>query len=118
MGDWCSDALRLWAQIRGVYVRDEAGVELYYYKDITSWDSKHGRKAAFALGDLIMFRTMEEMTPENIRHELKHCEQIKRRGGLLLFLPGYYYESAKAWVLTGDTDMNPFEQEAIRAEGG
>lgn len=116
MGDWCTDALRLWAHIVGDYAKVVEGVEIYYYKDIPAWDKKHGRKAAFALGNIVMFRSSEELTPASLRHELKHCEQIKARGGLVQFLPRYYYESVKAWVQTGDTDNNPFEQEAIQAE--
>lgn len=117
MGDWFADALRLWVHIRGNYIRTEEGVELYVYKDIVVWDRRHGQKASFALGEYIMFRSLDEMTPKNIQHELKHCDQIKARGGLVRFLPGYYYESAKAWIQTGNTDNNPFEQEATNAEG-
>jgi hypothetical protein len=117
MGDWFADVLRLWVQVRGTYVRTVEDVELYVYKDLTVWDRRHKRKAAFALGESVMFRSLDEMTPENIRHELKHCVQIKARGGLVRFLPRYYYESVKAWIRTRDTDNNPFEREAIAAEG-
>ncbi|RKY28734.1 MAG: hypothetical protein DRP83_00100 [Planctomycetota bacterium] len=116
MGDWLIDALRLWAQVRGHYIRTERGVELYCYKDTATWDRRHAQKTSFALGEIIMFRSMEDFTPRNLRHELKHCDQIRDRGGLVRFLPGYYYETVKAWLFTGDTDNNPFEQEAIRAE--
>ena len=116
MGDWFVDVLRLWAAIRGTYVRTENGVDLYVYKDPAAWDKTHKDRISFALGELIMFRDKEQLTPENLRHEMKHCEQIRKRGGFLRFYPGYCYESAKALVLTGDTDNNRFEREAIAAE--
>ena len=118
MGGWFADALRVWVQICGRYIRTEQGVELYVYKDVAAWDKRHTRKDAFALGEFIMFRSLDDMTPEILRHELKHCNQIAARGGLTLFLPGYYYESAKAWIQTGNANNNRFEQEAIKAEGG
>lgn len=116
MEDWYTDALRLWAQIRGHYVRTEEGVELFHYKDAQAWDRRHPNKLAFALGPLVMFRSRVDMTLPAVRHELKHCEQIRRVGGLLRLLPRYYYEALKALVLTGDTDNNPYEKEAIAAE--
>lgn len=117
MSGWVEDALHLWAHIRGEYQDTvEEGVELFRYKDIDLWDRKHKNKAAFALGDLIMYRSEHDITPKVLRHELRHCEQIRQHGGLCKFLPRYYYQMIKAWLLSGDTDNNPYEQDALRAE--
>jgi len=116
MGDWWTDVTRLWAQVRGHYVLTDQDVELYFYKDQRVWDSRHSGKVAFALGPVAMFRSEEDMTPENIRHELKHCEQIQKAGGFRKFFLKYRYGQLKALILTGDIDMNPLEQEALAAE--
>jgi len=114
---WFLDILHLWAHTRASYQGiTEEGVELFRYKNINLWDKKHKNKAAFALGDLIVYRSDEDFTPDVLRHELRHCEQIRRYGGLLNFLPRYYYQMIKAWLLSGDTDNNPYEQDAFSAE--
>jgi len=116
MGDWWADVARLWAQVRGRYIRTEDGVDLYVYKDLQVWDRRHRNKLAFALGPIVMFRSEGDMTPRVVRHEKKHSVQISKAGGFGRFILRYRYEQLKALLLTGDIDKNPLEQEAIAAE--
>jgi hypothetical protein len=106
-----------WAKTRGCLVEIIGDIELYCYKDVDAWDRNDSTKAAFTTGDMIMFRSCEEYEDKDIvKHELEHCRQIKSSGGFGMYIPRYIWESLKAWVLTGDTDNNPYEQKALQAE--
>jgi hypothetical protein len=105
-----------WADRRGTFVQEEDGAYVYYYNDLDRWNESDADKLAFTIGNVIMFRSKEDVTPAIIRHELTHVRQIRDGGGFPLFLPKYLVLMAAAYIFTGDTDNNPYEAEALRAE--
>lgn len=113
MGGVVSDLAYIWASYAGDYVKTVNGVDFFVYRDLAKWDRIHPDKLAYSLGDCVMCRSLEDLTPDIERHELKHAEQISRVGGFGLFLPCYLWEELCARVAKRE---NKYETEAIDAE--
>ncbi len=112
-----ADGFTVWIGLQGTCVGVHDGVAFFVFKgSIEEWEDKYGDILAFLVGDNVLVRCKDDYCPEVIKHELAHVRQKRKLGGELFFRPVYIASILKAWMLHGDVEKSPFEQEALKAE--
>jgi hypothetical protein len=112
-----NDLLTLYVASQGTCALTQEDTAFFVYnKPLETWDKEYPDKVAILLGNNVLVRSREELTPDVIKHELAHARQMRQYGGELVYRPLYLLSMLKAKILKGDTDKNPFEVEALAAE--
>jgi len=112
-----NDILTLQMSFEGECIEVHDGVAFFLYSgDLKKWDEENPNTAAILRGENVLIRSMEDYTPQVIKHELKHAEQLRRYGNDFLYRVCYLFEMLRAKITTGDAYQNKFELEATAAE--
>jgi hypothetical protein len=113
-----SDFMTNWSGKKYKHVLDIDGTKVFVAQGTTlqRWQKAQPDVLAFTFSNTIVVQGRKNLTPEVLRHERKHIEQIRRMGGEIVFRPALLLSSLWALVTRGDPHDNYFEREAYAAE--